>query len=914
MAPWNIFAFIFVFHVLCATSDSMVTLIDGGYDDIIIAINPAVKENAKIIENIQNMVKDASQYLFYATKKRLFIRNVKILIPVTWSSRMNYTKPKTETYDKADVIIAEPFIKYGNDPYTLQYGGCGEPGKYIHLTPDFLVDNTLINVYGPRGRVFVHEWAHLRWGVFDEYNNEVPYYVSGKGNVEATRCSLAIKGTNTKQQCTGASCKKLSCLYDSKTGLYEDGCVFVPEKNQFVKDSIMYMQALTTISDFCNTDTHNYEAPTLQNKVCNYRSTWEVIMNSSDIQSTPPKNDTNIPVPSFSLLQYRDRVVTLVLDVSGSMATYDRINRLYQAATVYLMQIVETGSHVGIVSFSNIETIVSSLVQIKNNTQREQLQSLLPTIAAGGTDICRGIRTGIQVNKVLDNSTYGTEIVLLTDGEDNYDTSLCFPDIRESGSIIHVVALGPNAAKELEKIANMTGGLKYLATDNVDTNGLIDAFNGISARNGNLSQQAIQLESTALNLKPKECLNGTVFIDNTVGNNTFFLVTWQSPIPAINLQDPLGKLYTSTNFTSDTTSKSSRLAIPGTAQVGPWRYSLCNTFAANQVLGIVVTTKALDENIPPIIVNAFMNRNINVFPSPMVVYASVTQGNLPVMGAKVLATVEPLSGSQVTQELFDNGAGADIIKNDGIYSRYFTSFTANGRYSLKVRVESKKNTSRLALPKSRAFYVPGYVDNGEIVLNPSRPVVDDVNLPLNLGPFSRTTSGGSFVVSNVPLGPLPDMYKPEKITDLEASINKNTIVLFWTATGDDLDQGNALRYDLRMSTNFEDLRNNFENSTLVNISSLTPRQAGSSETFIFVPKNISIKNGTILYFALVAVDKVSQKSDTSNIAQATFRLSTTLSASTTPKPNASPEKLCIMTLVLICLLVTVICQSLLTAW
>lgn len=40
------------------------------------------------------------------------------------------------------------------------------------------------------GRVFVHEWAHLRWGVFDEYNNDAPFYVSinsKKASVEATR-------------------------------------------------------------------------------------------------------------------------------------------------------------------------------------------------------------------------------------------------------------------------------------------------------------------------------------------------------------------------------------------------------------------------------------------------------------------------------------------------------------------------------------------------------------------------------------------------------------------------------------------------------------------------------------------------------------------------------------------------------
>ncbi|KAM4641317.1 calcium-activated chloride channel regulator 1-like [Discoglossus pictus] len=858
----------------------MVKVTNGGYEDIVIAINPAVKENVKIIESIQNMVKGASDYLFKATKQRLFIRSAKILIPFNWTSSSNYRKPRSETYDKADVIIANPYFKYGDEPYTLQYGGCGDPGKYIHFTPDFLLRDSVSKVYGPPERVFVHEWSHLRWGVFDEYNTEVPYYIAGNGKVEATRCSLDILGSNTKL-CNGSPCP---CYFDPKTGLYEDGCQFVPIGNQFATESIMYMQALSSVSEFCDANTHNPDAPTLQNRVCNYRSTWDVIMDSNDIKSNPPRTDTNISVPTFSLLQYKDRVVTLVLDVSGSMSG-DRIQRLYQAADVYLIQIVELGSYVGIVTFHSSASVVSPLVQVLGQEQRLALKRLIPSSAGGGTNICAGVRKGFEVNKKHDGSSDGTEIVLLTDGEDNYDTSLCFPDIRSSGAIIHIIALGPSAAKELEQIADMTGGLKFFATDKVDANGLIDIFSGISSGNGNISQQAIQLESTANNCKPQECLNGTVFIDSTVGNETFFLVTWQSPVPTINLQDPKGILYAAKDFTDDTTSKSSRLEIPGTAERGPWTYSICNNFKGNQVLGITVNSKAVDQNVPPVTVNAHMSKDMNQFPSPMIVYASVSQGMLPVKGAKVTAIVEAINGNAVTLDLLDNGAGADIIRNDGIYSRYFTTFTANGRYSLKVRVENKHNTTYLALPRSRALYIPGYVENGVFIMNPPKPVVNDDDLQLNLGPFSRTASGGSFIVSDfVPVS--NDFYKPDKITDLEAKIEENTIVLYWTATGDDLDQGSASFYDLRMNTNPQDLRDEFNSSTTIDISSRIPKPAGSRETFTFSPENVTIANGTILYFALIAFDKVSQVSDLSNIAQAAL-LIPSANIPTTPFPSTN---------------------------
>ncbi|XP_075038537.1 calcium-activated chloride channel regulator 1-like [Mixophyes fleayi] len=915
MELWLV-AVIFTVQIYSSSQTSMVNLNKGGYEDIVIAIHPGLPEDVKIIDKIKDMLNEATHYLFNATQKRLFIKTAKILIPLTWS-KQNYTKRRTESYDKADVIIANPYLKYGDDPYTLQYGGCGEPAKYIHFTPDFLLDDKLTSVYGPRGRVFVHEWAHLRWGVFDEYNLEKPYYLSTDLKVEATRCSRNILGVNIKNtgQCQGDSCNVRPCYFDPNTGLYEEDCIFVPDKNQFVKQSIMYLQALPSVSEFCNSSNHNIEAPTLQNRICNYRSTWDVIMNSTDISFSPPMANNSIPVPSISLIQYKDRVVTLVLDVSGSMAG-SRIQRLYQAAEIFVIQIIEAGSHVGIVTFQTSASVISQLLQIRGDVERQRLKSLLPKTAGGGTNICSGILAGIEVNTKLDGTSAGTDIILLSDGEDNNDPTVCFSNIYNSGAVINFITLGPSWDRRLKDVIENTGGQQFLATDNIDTNGLIDAFNGISSDNGDISKQALQLESTAATLKTKECLNGTVVIDNTVGNDTFFVVTWQSAVPSITLQDPKGKVYTHVNFTSDTTAKSSRLAIPGTAEVGQWVYSLCNTQSLNQALGLIVNSKAADGNVPPITVNAHMNTVTNSYPNPMIVYATVSQGLLPVKGANVTAIIEPVTGASAVLQLLDNGAGADIVKNDGVYSRYFTAFKINGRYSLKVRVEGVKGKSRLAIRQSRALYIPGYTENGILTLNPSRSAVDD---DINLGEFSRTASGGAFDVSNVPPVVPVDIYKPDKITDLDARIENGSIILSWTATGDNMDEGNASRYDLRMSVNPKDLRDDFDGSTQVNMTSVTPQPAGSSETFTFVPENIVIANGTVLFFAIVAIDKVSQQSDISNTAQAALFIPPTMAPTTallpktstkTALPNGSTElvKVSMVTAILYAAVIFLLCK------
>ncbi|KAM9324773.1 LOW QUALITY PROTEIN: uncharacterized protein PAF06_000862 [Gastrophryne carolinensis] len=849
-----------------SAKDSQVKLKNNGYEDIVIAINPKIPESEKLINNIKKMVTDASSYMLQATENGVYIRSVKILMPNTWKSNSTYGRPKTESYDKADIIVTDPYI-YGDYPYTLQYGGCGEPGKYVHLTPNFLLNDQVLQIFGPRGRVFVHEWAHLRWGVFDEYNDNIPWYRSKEGKVEATRCPLSLGGLAKVQLETS---EYVECLMDDTTGVYEEGCTFFPNVDPNVHESVMYGQALEPVHEFCKKDTHNREAPNEQNRLCQQQSSWEVIMKSSDIKSSAPLPNSNVPAPTFSLLQYKDRVVTLVLDISGSMGQYNRIDRLYQASEVYIMQIVETGASVGIVVFSSDATITSSLVKITDTFKREQLKKLLPTVANGGTNICAGVRKGFEVNKALDGSTYGTEIVLLTDGEDS-GISSCFAEVETSGAVIHTIALGGSADPGLEQLSNKTGGLKLFASDKVDANGLIDSFSGITSGSGDVSAQSIQLESTAKAVESQQCLTDKVTIDSTVGNDTFFLVTWSIATPNIKLTDPNGNIFENAQFAVDATSKSARLRVPGTAQQGDWHYNLCNTQPGAQVLGITVNSRPADPSVPPILVETYLSADANSFGTPMVVYATVTQGLAPVLGVKVTAYIETQTGHITPLTLLDNGAGADIIKNDGIYSKFYTDYNGNGRYSVKVRVENQGKDNKGGVPKSRALYLPGYVENGTLVTTPKPKItIED----LNLGNFTRTSSGGSFVVTNVPSGPLPDIHGPSKISNLEARIENKTVILTWTATGDDLDKGNASMYDLRMSFNSDELLDNFENGTRVNTTSIIPKPAGSVEYFSFTPVNITIKNGTVFYFSLVAIDKVNQRSAPSNLARAAMFLPT----------------------------------------
>ena len=50
----------------------------------------------------------------------------------------------------------------------------------------------------------------------------------------------------------------------------------------------------------------------------------------------------------------------------------------------------------------------------------------------------------------------GSEIVLLTDGEDNTAGS-CVDEVRQSGAIIHFIALGPSADQAVIEMSTITG-------------------------------------------------------------------------------------------------------------------------------------------------------------------------------------------------------------------------------------------------------------------------------------------------------------------------------------------------------------------------------------------------------------------------------------------------------------------------
>ncbi|XDV32621.1 hypothetical protein PO909_003388, partial [Leuciscus waleckii] len=131
--------------------------------------------------------------------------------------------------------------------------------------------------------------------------------------------------------------------------------------------------------------------------------------------------------------------------------------------------------------------------------------------------------------------------------------------------------------------------------------------------------------------------------------------------------------------------------------------------------------------------------------------------------------------------------------------------------------------------------------------------------------FTRTATGESFEVALT--GSTPPNFPPNKIIDLSAEIQDNSVLLNWTAPGEDLDQGTAKSYEIRWSFDLKVLRFNFSSAHVFNTTAVSQQEFGSVEQHSF-NFSFTIQNGTTIFFAVQSEDKVNLKSEISNIAQA----------------------------------------------
>ncbi|XP_078612940.1 calcium-activated chloride channel regulator 1-like [Branchiostoma floridae x Branchiostoma japonicum] len=863
-----------------------IKLQNNEYTDVLVAIHKDVPEDQRIVDRLKEIFIEASRDLHVATNNRAFFKQVKILIPNTWTKKPEYLPAGTETFERANIRVDVPNPLYGDNPYVQQKGGCGEGGDYMHLTPKYVVDKPYGEMYwGPNGKTFVHEWGHLRWGLFDEYGfdgatgESYPhFYRASVGGVEPTRCSAKVAGNN-QHMVTGAPCQLIPA-----TGVYESECRFYPDfSGNRATASYMFMHFLSQVTGFCHSDPegdplsyHNREAPNKHNSVCGGQSAWDVMNKHQDFAggaNRPRAVETT--EPDFVLLQQSDffRIV-LVLDVSGSMQG-EPIRRLNQVARRFIRSTVSFGTSVGVVTFSEDASIDHPVVSVNSPAVRNDLIAAVPTSTGGATCIGCGLLKGIEALEAV-GPPQGGVLLLVTDGEENRDPRISdvIPELIMKRVIVATIAFSRGADPLLQSLALRTGGLSFFSGIH-DSTALDNAFS--ATFEATAGGKGVKLLSEDKIISGRQTYANHVYVDNTVGDNTTFSISWlDGRRPRVTVETPLGLVITEGNPMYDVTSDTITIEIPGTATPGKWAYNITNNGPDDQNITVIVTSNSLNDNEPITVTAQVSTVSLDYSssrPTALKIYASVRRGYLPVIGAVVKVLIEKPPHSQVEEiTLLDNGAGADGARNDGIYSRYFFGFTANGRYGVSVKVDNAQgDAGYIVINRARSAGAPpldpdtGYTNGGGVQQEP-------------LEQFQRMTTGGVFEVEGVPNGGVStrDMLPPSRVDDLavvEVSYADATVTLRWTALGDDFDQGGPAHYvEIRYGRHFDQLADDFHGSASVNHSqvlqgSLTsPPEPGSAQTIVILVPDRG--DNVTFVFAVRMCDEADNCGDPSNIVSA----------------------------------------------
>jgi hypothetical protein len=334
-------------------------------------------------------------------------------------------------------------------------------------------------------------------------------------------------------------------------------------------------------------------------------------------------------------------------------------------------------------------------------------------------------------------------------------------------------------------------------------------------------------------------------------------------------------------------------------EAGIWTYALKLAAAKASPSGVAVSVMAyaetlLSDSTVSVTVWTSVDNNGLADPTatsnPILIYAQVTDGQLPLSGASVVAvlhhpgSMRSSSSTNVAKiHLVDTGTGyPDITAGDGIYSAYLTAFSPEpGFYSLVVRATDGGGNARIPT----TTLSPAQSSEGELCCGSHYPVATTIPTPsftrIVLGPSFYLTQGVPyFIRDGVPV--ISDLFPPARITDLHlgsgndagisgATPNSLETVLLWTAPGGDFNAGGpAARYEIRCYTSREALSEaNFSRSGIPvhEVAVPIPGQAGTAES-----ATVSLPwPNEIFYYGIVAIDEAGNRGPVSNLVAAFAR-------------------------------------------
>lgn len=939
---------------------SRVELKENGYTGIVVALSARLQGNVagrQLIPPLEALLRNASISLFQSTRNRAFLEEVIVLVPKSWGPKETWARAPTpavtragwQLHRDADLRLEPQGGPFGDNPFTVQHAGCGQAAKRLAISAGFLAlleeGGPAASKYGPPDRVFVREWAHYRYGVFTEtgYPGDplYPAYRARSGGNDPADVALT-SCTNQPLELDWRTTSGQSCVprVDPMTGRpRDDDCHALPNRTQEnVFSSIMALQTLPNVNQFCDEDEHlhNDRAPTKQNALCDYRSTWDVIANHRDFYRRNQAGERLLGRTRFHYVQEAPLRVVMVVQVTASSGIRDRRAFVIRALDKFARVDAPDDSRLGLVAFGQVEPSVRFPLTTMNssNTRAKLVQRLPAPNSKFNSSLEDGLSRALQMLSEDRELPYpssngsaaaGGVILLLSNGDMEADVAERFQESLRSSqvrlqSLVYPSSATPSA--HLDSLVEHTGGRTWHVHEStvgdeqrgsVATQAeLYEAFYSLLLRGYSWDETDNYVMIEKREFGEAEQAAGPLLlnfdIDHSLARQLLVVVVGydfgKTSLPSIpqeglELIAPPGSPQASYryndyafNFDYEFWSYTFRINDP---PVGMWELRAEPTTKTDQpVIGLVYARPAAKET--PILLDVWISGHSSAVNGSdrFIIYAELKKGSHPVAKAMVTALIRHPDTDSITRlHLIDNGAGdPDITQNDGVYSRYFTDFTSTGRYDLTV-VANDNDVSAVVVGASSAEFESRFPEGAEYPSCCGSRVSDSYSQKTSR--FTRINHYGSFFVT-LPK-PERDVLPPSRITDLRvvSTDNRRMAVTFnWTAPGDDFDEGQASRYELKSFKDRLNAQRRFaSHGQLVGQWDVDgpyyepPKPFGATQT-----ATVRLKNGqqptssAPLYFAIRAIDDQGNAGPVSNVVEVVI-IPPPTTTSTSTQPSSS---------------------------
>nr|XP_045590148.1 calcium-activated chloride channel regulator 1-like [Procambarus clarkii] len=835
-------------------------LVDNGYEGLVVAITEYVPQEHcnHVIHGLKSVLTEFSGVLWASTGGRASLRSVTVALPRTWRTdalTCSLLTPLTAAAAPTDahIRVTSSHPVFGSRPWAQQSQGCGRQGDYIQLGGD-LLRATTNDTYVHAARLLLAEWVKFRWGVFEErgYQDDPLYPPTFR---------------------------------DPKTN--------VPRPNTCNTHKM-------TPAPFCTTAAHTPEAPTKHNAQCNGRPAWDIIMQSQDFfnERNIPTNATAPLLPSVRFVQESAARIVLVVEDTAVMNLQRRWEFVRKAVRRVVVYDVPDGDHVALVVFNSVAHTAAPLSKMDSLSDvRQRVGSSLPRNPSPVPESNKCVLCGLQeALRTLDADpagAAGATIILVTTGKgaahqrevDEMSRLATSRGVRVDTVIYPMTERrggGGTATDGLQALVAATRGSSFTVMDEGVGNdskvsmmvALMDALLAAVRRSEPpvAPGAPVIIHSTAYPGGIASMSIGNFSLDDSLGSNARFSIYYYDLNHVgntVQLTAPSGETFASVNMQEEDGDANVIFVNIPNAERGKWQYKVENRADSHQGLHIQITAKEsgsrkislrLWTNAPNTAINA-------TDPSlPVIIYAEVKDGEVPVINARVTAKLQRLgtntTGSNydsILVDLFDNGFGdPDITGGDGVYSRYLPTLQGGpGHYQLGVSVD---HNSGLALaPINDAFTRHGgrlYGDREKQTCCGSLIKYEHVK---PVPPFQRSMIYGVLDVVSPP--PPTDIVPPTRILDLRSFVNLTTreVSLRWTAPGDDYDWDRAHHYEAVLASSWAEAKA-FDGERISGMP--VPVLVGTEQAVAIQVERYD----QMVYVAIRAVDEAGNRGGVSNIA------------------------------------------------